>query len=129
MLTLKTILPLTAIFVIGGGASAYAGNPADKPTDPAPTAFEAADVDQNGCLNRGEFMAYAEAKAGEGDPVYADLVASADYDLAFAERDLNADGMVDRGELGENQEAMSNDMKDMGLELAPKDPYGNAGEE
>ncbi|WP_371396042.1 hypothetical protein [Fretibacter rubidus] len=97
------IRPLLILALTGGSATvACAANPDMAASDePVKTAFESADVDQNGMLNRGEFIAYVEAKAAEGDEAHAALVATGDYDLAFAERDLNADGALNKGELGE----------------------------
>lgn len=63
--------------------------------------FVSADNDLNGELSFGEFTAYVEQKARGGDATYAEILASGDYDLAFAERDLDADGTLDLGELGE----------------------------
>ena len=99
------IRPLLTLALIGSSATvACAANPDSVPQG----AFESADVDQNGILNRGEFVAYVAAKASEGDDVYAALVATGDYDLAFAERDLNADGALDKGELGEGDNRWDN---------------------
>lgn len=93
---LKKIVPVAILGLMTTGIVAVAG---EKDAE-SPSIFAASDTDSNGVLGAGEFLTYAQAKAADGDTDYTDVVAKGDYDIAFAERDVNADGVLDEGELG-----------------------------
>ena len=61
--------------------------------------FASSDIDASGNLDRDEFAAFAARHAEDGDAVYAQLMETGDYDIAFMTRDTNADGVLDTDEL------------------------------
>lgn len=102
MSLLTKAVPITLV-AIGAGVIALASDNSNAETvemSPSATAFASADIDENGTLSAPEFITFAELLAGQGDADYTALTESGDYDLAFAERDINADGALDKGELG-----------------------------
>ena len=61
--------------------------------------FGAADNNADLVLSFTEFTAFAKLRAQEGDETYKKIVDDGDFDLAFATRDTNADGVLTQGEL------------------------------
>lgn len=106
---MKPLIILSTVTLLSAGVASAQDAPQDTRQDilaAESTPFISADADMNGALGFGEFTAYVEAKARAGDETYAETLSSGDYDLAFAERDLDANGVLDARELGEVQSDM-----------------------
>lgn len=57
-------------------------------------AFTAADVNTDGSLDRDEFLVFVSVKADNGDTAFATVRDTGDYDTAFAQMDVDANGKI-----------------------------------
>ncbi len=102
-LTLKTLLILT---VMGGGATIATAQvtkitePVNVPTRAVDADFVVADVNQDGSLDRDEFVNFAVIKSDAGNDKYRAVVSSGEFDKKFAVHDHDADGKITAEEMG-----------------------------
>jgi hypothetical protein len=61
-------------------------------------AFTTADVNTDGNLDRDEFLVFVSVKADNGDATFAAVRDTGDYDTAFAQMDVDADGKLSHAE-------------------------------
>jgi len=61
--------------------------------------FTTADIDADNALDRTEYETYVSLRAKAGEAYYIKLRDTGDYDLSFAERDLNADALLTADEV------------------------------
>ena len=102
--TIKTVFLTVAI---GGsiGSTAFAQTtkitePVNVPTRVVDAGFVAADVNQDGSLDRDEFVNFAVIKSDAGDEKYRNIVSSGEFDKKFAVHDHDADGKITVDEMG-----------------------------
>ncbi|MEP1229144.1 MAG: hypothetical protein ABJG88_00565 [Litorimonas sp.] len=66
--------------------------------------FVTADINQDGSLDRDEFVSFAVMKSEAGDEKYQDVVSSGLFNKKFAVHDHNADEKITADEMGAIQE-------------------------
>lgn len=106
---------LAAAIAVGGFATAACAQDATYETktetlDATVTdSFSASDANADGALDREEFRVFVDTKAAAGHSGAYALAESGDYDGSFLLYDVNADGMLDAGELADMSEAATID--------------------
>lgn len=99
----KTMM-ISAIFA--AAATPALAQDVEKIVEPVPTAeadFMTSDLDQDGALDRDEFVTFAVMRKESGDAVFTEIVRAGDYDAKFIAHDHDANGSISTEELGHGE--------------------------
>jgi len=102
-LTMKTLLITAAIGAVSTPSMAQitkVTEPVNVPTRVIDADFVIADINEDGSLDRDEFVSFAVIKSDAGHDKYRAIVASGQFDKTFAVHDHNADGKITANEMG-----------------------------
>jgi len=113
-ITLKTVLILTAMGSVAATATAQVTKitePVNVPTRAVDADFVVADINQDGSLDRDEFVSFAVIKSDAGNDKFRAIVTSGEFDKKFAVHDHDADGKITAAEMG-HADKMADKAKD-----------------